>query len=65
MKARDVSVGIQDIGGELIVIARFHVTSVPLEREVIASGTRVKESARKRKEKEIQKLLESVEYPND
>lgn len=64
MKAREVSVGIQEVGGELIVVARFKVRSEPLEREAIPFGTRVKESARKQKEKELQKILESVEFPD-
>lgn len=73
MRAREVSVGIQDLGGELLVVARFKVRSRPLEREAACPepskcdpdkyGTRVKESARKRKEKELQKILESVEFP--
>lgn len=78
MRAREVSVGIQDLGGEYIVITRFKVRGTPLEREVACPdspkladcdpatyGTRVKESARKRKEKELQRILEAVEFPND
>lgn len=64
MKAREVSVGIQEVGGELIVVARFKVRSDSLEREAIPFGTRVKESARKQKERELQKILESVEFPD-
>lgn len=73
MRARDVSVGIQETPDGLIVVARFYVKSAPLEREPACPdspkcppnvGTRVKESARKRKEKEIAKLLEAVEYPD-
>ena len=75
MRAREVSVGIQDLGGEYIVITRFKVRGTPLEREAACPdppncdptkyGTRAKESARKRKEKELQKILEAVEFPND
>lgn len=72
MRAKDVSVGIQETKDGLIVLARFYVKSEPLDREPACPdtpncppnvGTRVKESARKRKEKEIAKLLEAVEYP--
>ena len=72
-RAREVSVGVQDVGGELIVITRFKIRSEPLEREAACAdppncdpakyGTRVKESARRRKEKELQKILEAVEWP--
>lgn len=71
MRARDVSVGIQETKDGLIVLARFHLQSEPLERELACVdqakappnvGTRVKESSRKRKEKEIQKVLEAVEF---
>ena len=75
MKAREVSVGIQETGGELIVLVRFKIRSPGLERETACPeppkcdptvyGTRVKESSRKRKEKELQKILEAVEFPND
>jgi hypothetical protein len=64
MRAREVSVGIQESGGEFIVVARFKVKSFGLEREEIPFGTRVKESARKQKEKELQKILESMEFPD-
>ncbi len=73
MRAKDVSVGIQETPDGLIVLARLYVKSAPLEREPACPdtpkcppnvGTRVKESARKRKEKEIQRLLESVEFPD-
>lgn len=73
MRARDVSVGIQETSDGLSVLVRFYLKSEPLEREPACPeppkcdpakyGTRVKESARKRKEKEIAKLLEAVEYP--
>jgi len=62
MKAREVSVGIQDVGGEQIVVVRLKLNDAPLERESIPFGSRVKESARRRREKEIQKVLESVEF---
>lgn len=75
MRAREVSVGIQETGGELIVLVRFKVKSPGLEREAacpdppncdpVKYGTRVKESARKRKEKELQRILEAIEFPND
>lgn len=74
MRAKDVSVGIQEVGGELLVLVRFRVRSSPLEREAACPepsncdpakyGTRVKENSRRRKEKEIQKLLETVEFPD-
>ena len=64
MKAREVSVGIQDTGGEYIVIVRLKVSGPSLEREAIPFGSRVKESARKQKEKELQRILESVEFPD-
>lgn len=65
MRAREVSVGIQEVGGELIVVARFKVRSAPLEREAIPFGTRVKETSRRQKEKELQRILESAEFPDD
>ena len=64
MRAREVSVGIQENGGELIVVVRFKVKSNGLEREIIPFGSRVKEGARKQKERELQKILESVEFPD-
>ena len=71
MKARDVSVGIQEVQGEFIVLVRFYLpTNTPLAREGIGpnpniNGTRVKESSRRQKEKELQKALESIEFPGD
>lgn len=64
MRAREVSVGIQESGGELNVLVRFKLKSSGLEREAIPFGSRVKESARRQKEKELQKILESVEFPD-
>jgi hypothetical protein len=64
MRAREVSVGIQENGGELIVVVRFKVKSPGLEREAIPFGNRVKETARKQKEKELQRILESTEFPD-
>jgi hypothetical protein len=73
MKAKNVSVGVQESGGELIVLVRFNIKSAPLEREVaypeppkcdpVKYGTRVKTTARFRKEKEIAKLIESLDFP--
>ncbi len=75
MRAREVSVGIQETGGELIVLVRFKVKSPGLEHEAACPdpptcdptkyGTRVKENARRRKEKELQRSVEAVECPND
>lgn len=76
MKARDVSVGIQEVGGEFIVLVRFRLpTTTPLAREAACPdppkcdpnkyGTRVKESSRRKKEKELQKALESIDLPSD
>lgn len=63
MKAREVSVGIQDMNGEYSVLVRFKVQGPPLEREACGpSGTRVKASSRGRKEKELRKILESMEF---
>lgn len=72
MRAKDVSVGVQEVGGELLVLVRFRVASAPLEREAACPdppkcdpakyGTRVKESSRRKKEKQIQKILEAVEF---
>lgn len=62
MRAREVSVGIQEVGGELIVVARFKVKTKGLEREAIPFGTRVKEAARKQTEKELQRILELTEF---
>lgn len=64
MRAREVSVGIQESGGELIVVVRFKVKSSGLAREAIPFGSRVQEAARKQKEKELQRILESVEFPD-
>lgn len=74
MRAKDVSVGVQEVGGELLVLVRFRVRTAPLEREAACPdppncdpakyGTRVKESSRRRKEKELQKILEAVEFPD-
>lgn len=73
MRAKDVSVGVQEVGDELIVLVRFRIRSAPLERELACPersnvdpslcGTRVKQSARTRKEKELQKTLEAIEFP--
>lgn len=75
MKAKDVSVGIQEVGGELLVLVRFRLESSLLEREAACPdppkcdpakyGTRVKASSRSRKEKQLQKILETVEFPYD
>lgn len=64
MKITDVSVGVQEVGGELIVLARFRIATQPLEREEIPFGSRVKESARRQKEKRLAKVLESLEFSN-
>ena len=72
MRAKDVSVGIQETNEGLIVLVRLRLKSAPLEREAACPdppncdptkyGTRVKESSRRKKEKQIQKVLEAVEF---
>lgn len=72
MKARDVSVSVSDFGGELFIIATMRVTG-SLEKEAACpepknpppnAGTRVRESSRKAKAKELRKFLEGVEFPD-
>lgn len=73
MRARDVSVGIQETNDGLNVLVHLKIKSAPLEREAACPdppncdmtkyGSRVQESARRRKEKELQKILEAVEWP--
>lgn len=73
MKARDVSVGIQETNDGLNVLVHLKIKSAPLAREPacpdppncdpLKYGTRVNEGARRRKEKELQKILEAVEWP--
>ncbi len=72
MRAKDVSVGIQETPDGLNVLVRFVIKSAPLEREAACPdppkcdpakyGTRVKASSRSKKEKQIQKILEAVEF---
>ncbi len=67
MKARDMSVSVSDFGGELQVMVTFKVKG-SLNRESpnltqLPGWSRVSEAARKAKAKEIQRLLEVVEFP--
>jgi hypothetical protein len=64
MKARNVSVTVVDVGGELYVSTTFHVPG-SLQREDPPNDFRVRESARKKKQKAIQRFLESLEIPDD
>jgi hypothetical protein len=64
MKARGVSVSVVDYGGELYVNAVFHIPG-SLQRDDPPNERRVRESARKKKQKAIQRFLESLEIPDD
>ena len=73
MKPREVSVSVTDFGGELFINVTMKIKG-ELQREVACPdppncdatkfGTRVKESARKAKAKELRKLIEGVEFPD-
>lgn len=71
MKAREVSVMVAQFNGELYVNVTMKLKDVYLRKEAshpsgdMTKGVRVSESSRKQKSKEIQKILESVEFPND
>jgi hypothetical protein len=64
MKVRNVSIAVVDYGGELYVSAVFHIPG-SLQREDPPNNFRVRESARKKKQKAIQRWLESLEVPDD
>jgi hypothetical protein len=74
MKPREVSVSVADFGGELYVNITLRLPGHSLEREAAHPdpvnadrtkvGTRVRESARKAKSKELRKLIEGVEFPD-
>jgi hypothetical protein len=73
MKAKNVSVSVCDFGNELFVTVTMKLTG-ELRREVASPdspngdasklGTRVSESSRKLRSKEIRKVLEAVEFPD-
>lgn len=66
MKARDLTVGVTDFGGEIQVIAVFKIKG-SLKRESpnlkeLPGWSRVSESARKKKAKEIAAKLETLDF---
>lgn len=73
MKGIDISVSVTDFGGELFYNVTIRLPG-ELSREVACPdppncdaakvGTRVKESSRRAKAKEIRKVLEGVEFPD-
>lgn len=78
MKAKEVSVSVVDFGGSLYVNITMKLAGHPLEMEDALppetrnSGKdtshrmpdkRIKESSRKRKSKELQKLFEGIDFP--
>jgi hypothetical protein len=74
MKAREVSVSVADFGGSLYVNVTLKLPGHPLETEDAFPdtrnstthsfpGKRVKESSRKRKAKDLQRLIEGIEFP--
>jgi len=71
MKARDVSVSVVDFGNDgLHVMVTLKLSGHHLSREAthpsgdMYKGVRVSEASRRQKAKELQRLLESVEFPN-
>ncbi len=70
MRAKDVSVMVVDFGGELYVNVTMKLKGHSLEREAahpsgdMTKGVRVSEGSRKRKSKELQRILEGVEFPD-
>ncbi len=65
MKGREVSVSVSQLPDELFVQVTFRLPGHVLQREIAGMGTdtRVRESSRKAKAKELRKLLEGVEFP--
>jgi hypothetical protein len=71
MKARNVSVSVVDFGHEgLYVMVTMKLPGHNLSREAshpsgdMYKGVRVSEASRKQKMKELQKILESLEFPD-
>lgn len=60
MKANNVSVSVFEAGGKLYVQATFTLPG-SLEKD---TDSNIAEGSRKRKQKEIQRLLEEVEFAN-
>lgn len=73
MKAKEVSVSVVQFPDGIHVMVTLKLPGHTLGREVAAPdgigdatkvGTRVKESSRRAKAKEIRKVLETVEFPD-
>ena len=70
MKAREVSVSVGQFNGELYVNVTMKLTGHHLSMEAahpsgdMYKGVRVSEVSRKQKAKELQRILESVEFPD-
>ena len=60
MKAKGVSVSVVDVGGELLVNATLRLPG-SLPKEDPPNDFRVREGARKRKQKAIQRFIESLD----
>ena len=71
MKAKNVSVTVSDFSGELYVMITLKLRNQYLELEAsdpsrdAKKGLRVSEANRKKKQKEIQKFLEMIDFPED
>jgi hypothetical protein len=73
MKAKEVSVSVADFGGSLYVNITMKLAGHSLETEDALPdshntshgipGKRVKENSRKRKAKELQRLIEGIDFP--
>lgn len=76
MKARDVSVSVVHGGSELLVTVTMKLPGHqlhlelepacpdPVNADATKYGKRVREGSRKRKQKELQRFLESMEFPD-
>lgn len=75
MRAREVSASVADFGTSLYVNITLKLPGHSLEQEDAVpatrnsshspSGKRVKESSRTRKSRELQKLIESIDFPEE
>lgn len=64
MKVKNVSASVVDSNGELYVNVTFHIPG-SLQKEDPPNDFRVREGARKKKQKAIQHWLETLEVPDD
>ena len=64
-KPRNVGVMVVDMGGELKVLAQFTIKGHLEGESMPGGGSRVSARSRKKKQKELEKFLQTVEFPDD